>query len=292
MSLPFVELNLRSLVAEGSRAFAPSPPGTLPIAELLGAVVAVASSVVSPKRNGRMCRWAGSTDGGGSTGNWTEPRRRVARRLIASAPLRDAAIWVVPSLNPDGVAAGTRGNAHGVDLNRNFPFDWQPLGGLEYSGAHALSEPESRTAQRLILRVKPDLTIWFHQPLDLVDRSGGDPMIEGRFSHLVGLPLIRLSRYPGSASSWQNHALPNSTAFVVELPSVVRGDLVRRATSAVLTLANEYGTPGSGRSANVGGVEAHIVQRQCHPCHDRRRGPRATRPQRSPAGCLRDRRPA
>ena len=36
MSLPFVELNLRSLVAEGSRALAPSPPGTLPIAELLG----------------------------------------------------------------------------------------------------------------------------------------------------------------------------------------------------------------------------------------------------------------
>lgn len=171
---------------------------------------------------------------------------RVARRLIASAPLRDAAIWVVPSLNPDGVAAGTRGNAHGVDLNRNFPFDWQPLGGLEYSGTHPLSEPESRTAQRLILRVKPDLTIWFHQPLDLVDRSGGDPMIESRFSQLVGLPLVRLSRYPGSASSWQNHALPNSTAFVVELPSVVHGDLVRHATSAVLTLASEFGSPDVG----------------------------------------------
>jgi protein MpaA len=171
---------------------------------------------------------------------------RVARRLIASAPLGDAAIWVVPSLNPDGVAAGTRGNAHGVDLNRNFPFDWQPLGGLEYSGAHALSEPESRTARRLILRVKPDLTIWFHQPLDLVDRSGGDPPIESRFSQLIGLPLVRLRRYPGSASSWQNHALPGSTAFVVELPSVVHGGLVRHATSAIRILASEYGSPGVG----------------------------------------------
>ncbi len=171
---------------------------------------------------------------------------RVARRLIAGAPLRNAAIWVVPSLNPDGVAAGTRGNARGVDLNRNFPFDWQPLGGLEYSGRRALSEPESRAARRLILRVRPDITIWFHQPFDLVDRSGGDPLVERRFSQLIGLPLVRLRRYPGSASSWQNHALPRSTAFVVELPPRVRSALIGHAARAVRSLANEYGSPHVG----------------------------------------------
>lgn len=175
---------------------------------------------------------------------------RVARGLIAGAPARNAAIWVIPSLNPDGVAANTRGNTRGVDLNRNFPFDWQPLGGLEYSGARPLSEPESRTARRLILRLKPDITIWFHQPFDLVDRSGGDPLIERRFSQLVGLPLVSLRRYPGSASSWQNHALPRSTAFVVELPSIVSSDLIKRATRATRTLANEYG------SADVGNATA------------------------------------
>ena len=66
---------------------------------------------------------------------------RVARRLIASPPPHGVALWVVPTLNPDGVAAGTRGNAHGVDLNRNFPFAWRPLGGLEYSGPRPLSAP-------------------------------------------------------------------------------------------------------------------------------------------------------
>jgi protein MpaA len=177
---------------------------------------------------------------------------RVARRLLAATPARNAAIWVVPTLNPDGVAAGTRGNARGVDLNRNFPFDWQPLGGLEYSGAHALSEPESKAARRLILRLRPHMTIWFHQPFGLVDRSGGDPAIERRYAQLSGLPLVRLRRYPGSASSWQNHALPGSTAFVAELPATVQGDLVRRAASAVRTLASEYGSPAVAGARRLG----------------------------------------
>jgi murein peptide amidase A len=176
---------------------------------------------------------------------------RVARRLIAGPSVRNAAIWVIPSLNPDGVAAGTRGNAHGVDLNRNFPFDWQPLDDLEYSGTHALSEPESQTARRLILRLQPHITIWFHQPFGLIDRSGGDPAIERRYAQLVGLPLVRLSRPPGSASSWQNHRLPDSTAFVAELPATVSGGLVRRAAAAVRTLAGEYASPHVANATNI-----------------------------------------
>src|SRR5262249_44385820 len=147
--------------------------------------------------------------------------------------------------NPDGVAADTRGNAHGVDLNRNFSFDWTHLSGGEYSGAGPLSEPESRAARRFLSQVQPDLTIWFHQPFGIVDESGGDLFVERRFADPVGLPLVRLpGRYPGSATRWQNHTYSHSTAFVTELPSVVSGALVRRAAAAVSTLAAELASPG------------------------------------------------
>jgi murein peptide amidase A len=143
----------------------------------------------------------------------------IADLLISRPALAGVDLWVVPSFNPDGVAAGTRGNAHGVDLNRNFPWRWRPLSGVYYSGAHPLSEPESRIAYRLLERLRPAVSIWFHQHLDVVDESGGSVVVERRFAALVGLGVARLTREPGSIVSWENERLHGGTAFVVELPA-------------------------------------------------------------------------
>ena len=146
----------------------------------------------------------------------------IARALIASPPA-GIDLWVIRNLNPDGFRAGTRQNGRGVDLNRNFPYHWRPVGrpwDKEYSGPHPLSEPEDRIARRLIARVHPGVSIWFHQPLGLVVRSAGDLAIQRRFARRVGLPLVRLTgRYPGSVTRWQDHWHPEAAAFVVELPS-------------------------------------------------------------------------
>ncbi len=171
----------------------------------------------------------------------------IARRLELQRPPPNSALWIVPVLNPDGVAARRRQNAHGVDLNRNFPWHWRPLGVRgddQYSGPGPLSEPESRAIGRLILRVRPQITIWFHQPLGVVDLSGGSARVERRFARLSGLRAQRLTRYPGSAVSWGNSVLPGTTSFVVELPpGSLSAAALARFTRAVLTLARSTVTP-------------------------------------------------
>jgi protein MpaA len=129
-------------------------------------------------------------------------------------------LWIVPEMNPDGAAAGTRQNAHGVDLNRNFPYRWRPISDpTYYSGPRAVSEPETRVAMRLVLKIKPDATIWYHQHMDLVDMAGGDRGVARRYAQLAGLTPTCLTFLSGEATRWSNHTLPGTTSFVVELPA-------------------------------------------------------------------------
>lgn len=145
---------------------------------------------------------------------------RVIAALKKRAP-RGVKIWMIEALNPDGAAAGTRQNARGVDLNRNFPRKWRRQGArwsTYYSGPRRASEKETRHAMAFIEEIRPDVTIWYHQAMSLVDRSGGRRAIQRRYADLVDLPLRRLDPLPGTATRWQNHRFDNSTSFVVELP--------------------------------------------------------------------------
>ena len=167
--------------------------------------------------------------------------RKVIRALRRMRAPRGVALWTVRTVNPDGAALHIRQNAHGVDLNRNFPRGWRPStpGSRYYGGRRPLSQPESRAAARLIRELRPRITIWFHQPYAFVVRApSADKRVWRRYARLAGMRTARLPRYPGTATRWQNHRFPRSDAFVVELPGGrISAPDARRHARAVLELA-------------------------------------------------------
>jgi protein MpaA len=135
-------------------------------------------------------------------------------------------LWVVDTVNPDGLRARRRQNAHGVDLNRNFGTRWRrtgPPGYRYYAGRKPFTEPESKAVRALVRRLRPAITVWYHQPYGYVipPDSRGDASIARDYARLTG-NAVRTPpgiRYTGTATMWENAHVPGSTAFVVELPA-------------------------------------------------------------------------
>lgn len=187
--------------------------------------------------------------------------RSTAERLMARPVPSGVHLWVVRTMNPDGHAAGRRQNAHGVDLNRNFPTDWRYRTGTYASGPSPASEPETKAIIAFIRRIKPHTTVIAHQPFNVVDISkGGDPRVSRRLADLNGMRVVNLSdsnapgatTYTGVLTSWANASVRASTAVTFEFarnPSTYRR---HRLADSLLTLSKE-------RAAHRYGVRLGLV---------------------------------
>ena len=157
-------------------------------------------------------------------------------------------LWLVPSMNPDGVANDTRKNANGVDLNRNFPYRWGKIGKpnyWQYAGTSRASEPETQAMVKFIREIKPDLGIWYHQDLNIISPGTGiDGKLRTRYSQHSGIPLKRITggTYTGVAATWQRSTLANAYAFVVELGPTISSAQAALNARAVLDVAVLLGT--------------------------------------------------
>ena len=169
-----------------------------------------------------------------STMHGDEPHTRQILQALRDGPAFDGLnVWVVPTYNPDGLAAGTRRNAHGVDLNRNFPHDWRDLDGRYESGPHPASEPETRAVMAFLQEVRPRRVLSFHQPLLGVDTDTKDAAFARRVARTLRLPRRTLDcgsvchgtmtmwfndRFDGSAVTVEYGARPSRHRMRVEAP--------------------------------------------------------------------------
>lgn len=146
---------------------------------------------------------------GGIHGN--EPVSPPAVRAMVGADIpADTEVWLLPLMNPDGSAIGTRCNANGVDLNRNFSWGWR----ADTGGPAAFSEPEPTAAAALVERVAPDVVVWVHQPLGYVSSIGATPdSYEQAWAIAAGVPVRPDVTQHGGGESW--------TAFVAGYPSML-----------------------------------------------------------------------
>ena len=144
----------------------------------------------------------------------------VTKRLVNLTRPVALDLWVIQNLNPDGLARESRGNARGVDLNRDFD---------------EFSQRETRIARDLIRHLDPDVTVWFHQPQAVVRAWGPSRAIARRYARLAGAPYRSLPWPPGAATRWQNGL--GQRSFVVELPpGELPGSRADRYARALLQL--------------------------------------------------------
>ncbi|MEP6665935.1 MAG: M14 family zinc carboxypeptidase [Nocardioidaceae bacterium] len=114
----------------------------------------------------------------------------VLSSLMNGRPIKGVHLWAIPRDNPDGVLRDSRHNAHGVDLNRNFPVRWKRLRGWYNSGPQPNSEPETRRLERFLNRVDPDYVVTMHSPLHGVDVYGAkDRPFARRLARQLRLPI-------------------------------------------------------------------------------------------------------
>jgi protein MpaA len=162
----------------------------------------------------------------------------IARALVGARTGDD--VWIVPDLNPDGVAHDTRQDGRGVDLNANWSSEWRG-GGRRwdpyYGGPRPFSERETRIARDLIERIRPRVTVWYHQHMDVVWAFGGSTAAGRAYARLTGMRLYHHHWLPGTSTNWQNHHLPGTAALTVELPAgMLSRSQVQRHVRAVLRL--------------------------------------------------------
>lgn len=97
---------------------------------------------------------------------------KLCEELLAMPPGRET--WIIPALNLDGLAGGSKNNANDIDLNRNFASaNWSPEFKAGYNpGKSPECEPEAKALADLIEETGATRLIALHSPFRTVNWDG------------------------------------------------------------------------------------------------------------------------
>jgi hypothetical protein len=138
-------------------------------------------------------------------------------------------LFLVPSANPDGLRSGDRFNDRGVDLNRNWDYDWTPKAVWQNrsvsAGAGPFSEPETRALKGFLENGDFKAVIFYHSAAGMIDAgSCGAPLpaaqaIARRLSSATGYPFPEqgFDYYPVTGAAIDYLACRNVPALDLEL---------------------------------------------------------------------------
>lgn len=124
-------------------------------------------------------------------------------------------VVLLPVANPDGYAARTRENFHGIDLNRNFEASNRVDNAT--NGHSALTEPEAQVLEKIIKEYTPSRIVSVHQPLTCIDFDGPARALATRMAQYCDLPIKKLGAKPGSLGAYTGEELKIPT-ITFELP--------------------------------------------------------------------------
>ena len=149
-------------------------------------------------------------------------------------------VGIVARANPDGLSSGTRANAHGVDLNRNFPSRaWRRArAGELHHGTHPASEPETLAIMAAIEVLRPSRVIDIHSinhGRHCNNYDGPAEHLARRMSRLNGYPVLPDVGYPtpGALGCWTGIDL-GIPAVTLELPRELSAEKCWRDNAAAL----------------------------------------------------------